>query len=38
MLCDECKQKPATVHLAQFYNGKKVKHIFVITARLKKEL
>lgn len=24
MLCDECKQQPATVHLAQFYNGKKV--------------
>ena len=24
MLCDECKQQPATVHLAQFNNGKKV--------------
>lgn len=24
MLCDECKQKTATVHLTQFYNGKKI--------------
>lgn len=24
MLCDECKAKPATVHLTQVYNGKKI--------------
>lgn len=24
MYCDECKQRPATVHITQFYNGKKV--------------
>lgn len=24
MFCEECKEKPATVHLTQMYNGKKV--------------
>ncbi|MGS0765791.1 UvrB/UvrC motif-containing protein [Syntrophomonas curvata] len=24
MYCEECKQRPATVHLTQMYNGKKV--------------
>lgn len=26
MLCDECREKPATVHLTQVYNGKKVEN------------
>ena len=36
MYCEECKQRPATVHLAQMYNGKKVEtHLCEVCAAQK---